>query len=215
MVGVYTWITVILNGLPWKWTEIILSFLRLYVSTAFQTLGDCEGCSIFSEGLFPTVVGIVVVWIKFLCSCLFQFTDLFSLLSISFIWFLRCWCSLLPSPVWPHPVYLDSWTNIPVSYTVLFFTALDIYFHHQTYPQLRVISTLAQPLHSFWSHLCSCPVGYWIHSDLVGSSSSVISFCLFILFMGFMGKNTGVVCYSLLQWTMSCQNSSLWPIHLG
>ena len=26
-----------LNGLPWKWTKIILSFLRLYPSTAFQT----------------------------------------------------------------------------------------------------------------------------------------------------------------------------------
>ena len=32
------WITVILNGLPWKRTEIILSFLRLHPSTAFQTL---------------------------------------------------------------------------------------------------------------------------------------------------------------------------------
>ena len=30
--------TVILNGLPWKWTDIILLFLRLYPSTAFQTL---------------------------------------------------------------------------------------------------------------------------------------------------------------------------------
>ena len=28
----------ILNGLPWKWTEIILSFLRLHPSTAFQIL---------------------------------------------------------------------------------------------------------------------------------------------------------------------------------
>ena len=28
----------ILNGLPWKQTEIILSFLRLHPSTAFQTL---------------------------------------------------------------------------------------------------------------------------------------------------------------------------------
>ena len=27
----------ILNGLPWKWTEIILPFLRLHSSTAFQT----------------------------------------------------------------------------------------------------------------------------------------------------------------------------------
>ena len=33
-----TWITVILNGLPWKGTEIILLFLRLHRSIAFQTL---------------------------------------------------------------------------------------------------------------------------------------------------------------------------------
>ena len=25
-------------------------------------------------------------------------------------WFLKCWCSLLPSPVWPLPIYVDSWT---------------------------------------------------------------------------------------------------------
>ena len=31
-------ITMILNGLPWKRTEIILSFLRLHPSNAFQTL---------------------------------------------------------------------------------------------------------------------------------------------------------------------------------
>ena len=33
-----TWVTVILNALPWKLTEIILSFLRLHPSTAFWTL---------------------------------------------------------------------------------------------------------------------------------------------------------------------------------
>ena len=38
LVGAYTWITVILNGLLWKWTEITLSFLRLHPSAAFQTL---------------------------------------------------------------------------------------------------------------------------------------------------------------------------------
>ena len=37
-VGAYTWITVILNGLPWKWTEIISSFLILHPSIAFQAL---------------------------------------------------------------------------------------------------------------------------------------------------------------------------------
>ena len=43
VIGLKTWITVILNGLPWKWTEIILSFLRLHPSTAFQTLLLTEG----------------------------------------------------------------------------------------------------------------------------------------------------------------------------
>ena len=37
-VGAQTWITVILNGLPWKRTGIILLFMRLHPSTAFQTL---------------------------------------------------------------------------------------------------------------------------------------------------------------------------------
>ena len=32
---------------------------------------------------------------------------------------------------------------------------------------------------------------------------------------GSQGKNTEVVCYSLLQWTMFCQNSPPWPIRLG
>ena len=38
LVVAYTWITVVLNDLPWKWTGIILSFLRLHPSTAFWML---------------------------------------------------------------------------------------------------------------------------------------------------------------------------------
>ena len=38
VVGAQTWITVILNSLPWKQTEIILSFLRLHSSIALWTL---------------------------------------------------------------------------------------------------------------------------------------------------------------------------------
>ena len=41
---------------PWKRTEIILSFLRLYPSTALQTLVDYEGYSIFSKAFLSTVV---------------------------------------------------------------------------------------------------------------------------------------------------------------
>ena len=39
----------ILNGLPCKLTEIILSFLRLHPSSAFQTLVDHDGYSISSK----------------------------------------------------------------------------------------------------------------------------------------------------------------------
>ena len=48
----------------WKQTEIILSFLRLHPSTAFQTLVDYEGNSISSKGYLPTVVDIMVIGIK-------------------------------------------------------------------------------------------------------------------------------------------------------
>ena len=38
VVEAYTWIIVMLCGLPWKWTKIILSFVRLHPNTAFETL---------------------------------------------------------------------------------------------------------------------------------------------------------------------------------
>ena len=37
----------------------------------------------------------------------------------------------------------------------------------------------------------------------------------FIQFMGSRGKYAGVVCHSLLQWTLFCQNSPLWRVCLG
>ena len=47
----------ILNGLPCKRTEIILSFLKLHPSIAFWTLFvDHDGLSISSKGFLPTVV---------------------------------------------------------------------------------------------------------------------------------------------------------------
>ena len=44
-----------------------------------------------------------------------------------------------------------------------------------------------------------------LHSPLLPSHCS----------WGSQGKNTEVVCHSLLQWTTFCQNSSPWPICLG
>ena len=51
----------IMNGLPWKQTEIILSFLRLHPSTACQTFVDYDGYSFSFKGFLPTVVDIMVI----------------------------------------------------------------------------------------------------------------------------------------------------------
>ena len=61
LVEAQIWITVISNGLPWKRTEIILSFLRLHPSTAFQTPVDPDGYSISSKGFLPRVVDTLVI----------------------------------------------------------------------------------------------------------------------------------------------------------
>jgi len=41
-----------------------------------------------------------------------------------------------------------------------------------------------------------------------------ICVCMCVLGM-VQGKNTEVVCHSLLQWTTFCQTSPPWPVHLG
>ena len=58
------------------------------------------------------------------------------------------------------------------------------------------------------------PVAYYVPTWGVPLSVS----CLFAFShcsWGSQGKNTEMVCYSLLQWTTFCQTSPLWPVHLG
>ena len=57
--------------------------------------------------------------------------------------------------------------------------SIRLYFHHQTHPQLGFVSTLAEALHSFWSHFCSSSIAYWAPTNLGSSSFSVVSFCIF------------------------------------
>ena len=66
---------------------------------------------------------------------------------------------------------------------------------------------------SFFLHWSA--VAYWAPTDLGSSSFSILSFCLFILFMGFSRQEYSVVCHSLLQWTTFCQTSPPWPVHCG
>ena len=46
---------------------------------------------------------------------------------------------------------------IAVLYNNIVLYSIGIYFHHQTHPQLGVLSALAQPLHSFWSYFPALP----------------------------------------------------------
>ena len=85
-------------GLLWYWTVCLGNKQR-----SLCHFWDCTQVLHFglllTMGFLPTVVDIMVIWIKFTH---FQ--------SILVHWFLKCHCSLLPSAVWPLPIYLDSWT---------------------------------------------------------------------------------------------------------
>ena len=77
-------------------------------------------------------------------------------MSILVHWFLRYQCSILPSSAWPYPLYLDSWTNIPGFYAIVFFIASDFTFTIG-YIQNKA-SFILWPSHSFlFGAISSCP----------------------------------------------------------
>ena len=59
------------------------------------------------------------------------------------------------------------------------------------------------------------PVAYWAPTYLGSSSFSIYHFAFSYCSWGSQGKNTEVVCHSLLQWTTFCQTFPPWPTHLG
>ena len=78
------------------------------------------------------------------------------------------------------------------------------------------ISSFFLELFLHWSGEIGHIGAYWAPIGLGSSSFSVLSFCLFILFMGFSRQEYwSGVCHSLLQWTTFCQNSPPWPVCLG
>ena len=163
---------------------------------------DYDGYSIPSEGFLLTIVdkwsselnSPIPVHFSSLIPKMLTFTLAISCLTTSNLpWFMDLrfqvpmqYCSLQHRNLLPSPV-IHNW--------VLFLLWLHLFF-------------LELFLH--WS-----PVACWAPIDLGSSSFSVLSFCLFILFIGLQGKNTEVVCHFLLQWTTFCQNSPPWPILLG
>ena len=89
------------------------------ISAAFV---DYEGYPISSKGFLPTVVDIMVMWIKL------PFTIQFSSLIPK--------VSVFPLPsAWPHSIYLDSRASHSGSLCNIVLYSPGVYFHIQTQPQ--------------------------------------------------------------------------------
>ena len=59
------------------------------------------------------------------------------------------------------------------------------------------------------------PIAYWAPTDMGSLSFSALSFCLFILFMGFSRQEYWSGLPFPFKWTTFCQNSPPWPRLLG
>ena len=130
--------------------------------------------SISSKGFLPIVVDIMVIWVK-----------LYPFQSIWVRWFLECRCSLLPSPVWPLPICLDSrtWHSRFLCNIALY--SVRTCFYHVTYTTGYCFCFVFIPSFFLQLFLHWSPVAYWAPTDLESSSFSILSFCLCILLMGF------------------------------
>ena len=110
------------------------------------------------------------------------------------------WFMDLTFPVPMQYCSFQHWTLLPSPIT----SATGCCFHFGS------ISSFFLELFLYWS-----PVAHWAPTDLGSSSFSVLSFCLFVLFMGPWRQEYWVVCHSLFHWTTFCQTSPPWPAHLG
>ena len=128
-----------------------------------------------TKGFLSTVVGIIVVWVKFTHSSPFYFANSSNVKAHS--------CHLLFDHFQFDLIYAP---NIPGSYTILLFTASDL-------------TSVTSHIHNWvlfllWLHLfiLSRVISPPISSSILGtyqpgsSSFSVLYFCLFILFMGLL-----------------------------
>ena len=136
-------------------------------------LVDYDGYSISSKGFLPTVVDIMVIWVihptvhfSSLIPKMSVFTFVISCLTTSnLLWFMNLtfqvpmqYCSLQHRTLLPSPVTSTAGCSFCFGSVSSFF--LELFLH--------------------W-YLAAC----WAPTNLGSSSFSVLSFCLFVLFMGF------------------------------
>ena len=135
--------------------------------------------------------------------------------SISVRWFLECRHSLLPSRLTTSnlPWFIDLTFQVPMQYCSL---------QHRTL-LLSPVTSIAGYSFCFGSmpsfflelFLHWPPVAYWAPTTWGVSLSVSYHFAFSYCSWGSQGKNSEVVCHSLLQWTTFCQISPPWPACLG
>ena len=128
-------------------------------------------------------------------------------------WFLRCQCSLLPSPAWPCPTYPDSQTSYSRFLCNTDFIFTPRYIHDW-------VSFLLWPSHFFLSGAISNCLLLFPRSVLDTFWSGGLIFQCHI-FLPFHTVH-GVLSAGILEWIAiyssngpSYQNTSWWPIGFG
>ena len=165
---------------------------------------DHDGYSISSKGFLPTVVDTIVIWIKFTIAV--HFSSLIPRMSMFTLAISYLTTSNLS---W----FMDLTFQVPMQYCSLQHRTLSL--SPATPTAVYCFCFVSIPSFFLELFLHWSPVEYWTPTDLGSSSFCILSFCLFMLFLGSQGKNTEVVCHSLLQWTTFCQTSPPWPTCLG
>ena len=154
-----------------------------------DSLVAVEGYSISSKVFLSTVVGIMIIWIKFACSCPF-----YSLIPKISMFALAISCLTISNLPW----FMVLTFQTPMQYCSLQcqillsppdISATEHCFHFGPAPSFF--------LELFVIAFCSSPVAYWRPSNLGGPSSSVMSFCFFYCSWSSHSKNTGVVCHPI------------------
>ena len=153
------------------------------------------------KGFLPTVIDIMVIWVKFAQSSPFSFTDASNVdIHRYLLLFEHFQFALIHGPNIPGSFqycYLQHWILFPSPVTST--TGCCFCFGSITSFFLELF-------------LHGSPVVYWAPADVESSSS--VSY-LFAFSYCSEGKNIEAVCHSLLQWTTFCQNSLPWSVHFG
>ena len=166
-----------------------------------------EGYCISYKVFLTTEVDIIVIWILFTYSI--HFSSLIPKMS-KFNLAISC---LTTSNL---PWFVDLTSHVSMQYCSL---------QHQASLSPQGTSTtelvLLWPSHFLLSGaVSSCPSlfpGSILNIFWPWGSHLLVSYIFAFVYCpwGSCGNNTGVVCHSLFQWPTVCQNTSIWPVHLG